>query len=260
MDAPAVARAIAVGVGAEVTTTVGGTLDLSFPFRELDFLVSCAPELVAALRDRGARAHHLEHAFDPRILPRLPPTSPLVHDLVFTGQLVAIQGFHTGRQALLARLAADTPVEIFTDGLAPQATGRLGPEALWRVLARPVRLAVAGGMPASVVPPFWHRHLVWELSALHLHWLSAYDPDQHGSAPFGWHRDFADARQRLHDWVATSGTRLERDRPTRQTVWPGERYSESHDDLAIQDRESDFIDFVRKGAARRRETTGLCRY
>ena len=29
------------------------------------------------------------------------------------------------------------------------------------------------GLPASIVPPFWHRHreLVWELSALHLHWL-----------------------------------------------------------------------------------------
>lgn len=39
------------------------------------------------------------------------------------------------------------------------------------------------GLPASVVPPFWHRHpgLVWELSALHLHWLCAYHPDQHGS-------------------------------------------------------------------------------
>lgn len=29
------------------------------------------------------------------------------------------------------------------------------------------------GLPASVIPPYWHRHpeLVWELSALHLHWL-----------------------------------------------------------------------------------------
>ena len=42
-----------------------------------------------------------------------------------------------------------------------------------------------------MVPPFWHRHpeLLWELSALHLHWLSAYDPEQNGSAPLGWHRD-----------------------------------------------------------------------
>ena len=35
------------------------------------------------------------------------------------------------------------------------------------------------GLPASVIPPFWHRHdeLVWELSALHTHWLNAYHPD-----------------------------------------------------------------------------------
>ena len=45
---------------------------------------------------------------------------------------------------------------------------------------------------------------------------------RHQPAPLGWHRDFADARQRLRDWVAASGTRLDRDRPTRQTAWPGE--------------------------------------
>jgi len=110
------------------------------------------------------------------------------------------------------------------------------------------------GLPASVVPPFWHRHpeLVWELSALHLHWLCAYDPDQHGSAPFGWHRDFADARQRLHDWVATSGTRLERDRPTRQTAWPGEPSAIAIEDLVIVDRDEDFALFVINDTARRR--------
>ena len=111
------------------------------------------------------------------------------------------------------------------------------------------------GLPASVVPPFWHRHpeLVWELSALHLHWLGAYDPDQHGSAPFGWHRDFADARQRLHDWVAISGTRLERDRPTRQTSWPGELPADAVGDLVISDRDVDFVQFVVDDVARRRE-------
>jgi hypothetical protein len=111
------------------------------------------------------------------------------------------------------------------------------------------------GLPASVVPPFWHRHpeLVWELSALHLHWLCAYDRDQHGSAPFGWHRDFADARQRLHDWVTTSGTRLERDRPTRQTAWPGEPPADAVEDVVIRDREEDFVQFVVDDVARRRE-------
>ncbi|MDO5630053.1 MAG: hypothetical protein Q4G43_17205 [Mobilicoccus sp.] len=102
------------------------------------------------------------------------------------------------------------------------------------------------GLPASVVPPFWHRHpeLVWELSALHLHWLCAYDAEQNGSAPLGWHRDFADARNRLREWVAASGTRLDRDRPTLQTRWPGEDPAPPVEDTTIADRGEDFVQFV----------------
>lgn len=129
-------------------------------------------------------------------------------------------------------------------------------EVEWMELNRWVNwLRRTYGLPASIVPPFWHRHpeLVWELSALHLHWLSAYDPDQHSSAPFGWHRDFADARQRLHDWVATSGTRLERDRPTRKTAWPGELPVAATDDIIIANRDADFLDFVCRDVASRRD-------
>ncbi|WP_104190458.1 hypothetical protein [Cryobacterium sp. Y82] len=135
-------------------------------------------------------------------------------------------------------------------------------EAEWIELNRWVNwLRRTYGLPASVVPPFWHRHpeLVWELSALNLHWLGAYDPDQHGSAPFGWHRDFADARQRLRDWVATSGTRLERDRPTRQTVWPGEPAADTVEDVVIGDRDEDFVQFVVHDVARRREAEAVTR-
>ncbi len=111
------------------------------------------------------------------------------------------------------------------------------------------------GLPASVVPPFWHRHpeLVWELSALHVHWLCAYDPEQNGSAPLGWHRDFADARQRLRDWVAASGTRLDRDRATRQTAWPGEEPADPVEEAVIANRDEDFVQFVLDDVARRRQ-------
>ena len=111
------------------------------------------------------------------------------------------------------------------------------------------------GLPASVIPPMWHRHpeLLWELSALHLHWLCAYDPDQNGSAPLGWHRDFADARQRLRDWVTASGTRLDRDRPTRQTKWPGEEAVEHVEETAITDRDADFVQFVLDEVHQRQE-------
>lgn len=110
------------------------------------------------------------------------------------------------------------------------------------------------GLPASVIPPMWHRHpeLVWELSALHTHWLCAYDPEQNGSAPLGWHRDFADARQRLRDWVAASGTRLDRDRPTRQTVWPGEDPAAAVEEHLIEHRDEDFVEFVLADVAKRK--------
>jgi hypothetical protein len=105
-----------------------------------------------------------------------------------------------------------------------------------------------------VIPPYWHRHdeLIWELSALHLHWLNSYDPDGSPSAPIMWHRDFADARQRLREWVATCGTRLDRDRPTRQTTWPGEDAPPAGVEVVIEDRGADFIEFVVEHMAARR--------
>ncbi len=111
------------------------------------------------------------------------------------------------------------------------------------------------GLPASVIPPFWHHHpeLVWELSALQLHWLCAYDPEQNGSAPLGWHRDFAEARQRLRDWIAASGTRVDRDRPTRQTTWPGEEPSDPVEDTPIANRDAEFVEFVLADVQGRRE-------
>lgn len=113
----------------------------------------------------------------------------------------------------------------------------------------------AYGLPASVLPPFWHHHpeLVWELSALHLHWLGAYDPEQNASAAIGWHRDFADARARLRDWVAASGTRIDRDRPTRQTTWPGEEPGPPVEDVVIADRDAEFVEFVHAQVRRRQE-------
>ncbi|RXW33474.1 hypothetical protein [Brevilactibacter flavus] len=129
-------------------------------------------------------------------------------------------------------------------------------EAEWLELNRWVDwLRHTYGLPASVIPPAWHMHpeLLWELSALHLHWLCAYDPDQNGSAPLGWHRDFADARQRLREWVAACGTRLDHDRPTRQTVWPGEEPGDPIEDIPIIDRDAEFVEFVMSDVQARRE-------
>lgn len=110
------------------------------------------------------------------------------------------------------------------------------------------------GLPPTVIPPYWQRHdeLVWELSALHLHWLNSYDPDGSPSAPLMWHRDFADARHRLREWVATCGTRLDKDRATRQTSWPGEDPQPPAAEVVIEDRGADFIEFVVEDITARR--------
>ena len=102
------------------------------------------------------------------------------------------------------------------------------------------------GLPPAIVPPLWHRHeeLVWELSALHRHWLNSYDRDASPSAAIAWHRDFADTRNRLREWVATCGTRLDRDRPTRQATWPGEAPAPTMSEVEIRDRAEDFVAFV----------------
>src|SRR3546814_19324134 len=110
----------------------------------------------------------------------------------------------------------------------------------------------------------WHRHdeLVWELSALHLHWLNSYSPDASPSSTLAWHRDFAETRPRLRDWVAACGTRLDRDRPTRTPSWPGEPAALPTGEASVPDRADDFVQFARaavpasrqeKGRAERRE-------
>lgn len=110
------------------------------------------------------------------------------------------------------------------------------------------------GLPAAVIPPLWHRHpeLVWELSALHTHWLGSYHPDQHASAPVGWHRDLTEACHRLRDRVAQSGTRIDRDRPLRPAPWPGEQTIRSSTETVITDRDEDFARFVTDDVNRRR--------
>lgn len=133
-------------------------------------------------------------------------------------------------------------------------------EYRWRDLDAWVKwLRSSFGLAPTIVPPYWHRHdeLVWELSALHTHWLACYHETAGPSDPIGWLSDFADAKARLRDWVAICGTRLDRDRPTRQTSWPGETPEHSSGEVEIFDRDQDFEVFVLDDLRHRRHIEAL---
>ncbi len=82
---------------------------------------------------------------------------------------------------------------------------------------------------------------------------SADSPDASPSSPLAWHRDFAETRHRLRDWVAACGTRLDRDRPTRQIAWPGEPASLPTSEASVTDRDADFVQFVMEDVTARRQ-------
>jgi hypothetical protein len=134
--------------------------------------------------------------------------------------------------------------------------------AEWRDLDAFVHwLKTTFGLSPAIVPPYWHRHdeLIWELSALHTHFLACYDETSSPSAPIAWMRDFADTRHRLREWVAICGTRLDRDRPTRQTVWPGEPAEQTGGEVEIRNRAADFDEAVREDVQRRRRLETIAR-
>lgn len=129
-------------------------------------------------------------------------------------------------------------------------------EGEWRDLdAFVCWLKTTFGLSPAIVPPLWHRHdeLIWELSALHTHFLACFDEAASPSAPIAWMRDFAEARHRLREWVALCGTRLDRDRPTRHTAWPGDPVEPIGAEVEIRDRAADFKAFVRADVRRRYE-------
>lgn len=102
------------------------------------------------------------------------------------------------------------------------------------------------GLPATVIPPAWHRHpaLTRELSALHQHWRAAYHPTSHPSTPHTWHRDLADTIERLRHWTTAADTGLHHDRPPRHTPWPGDPPHRTTSQRPLTDRRADFHDHL----------------
>lgn len=87
-------------------------------FKAYDIVLSCIPELVEKFRQMGHRSEHLNHAFEPRILSRVGPSSEPTIDISFVGSIVRGNRFHGERERLLERLVQATDVQLFTPGAA----------------------------------------------------------------------------------------------------------------------------------------------
>ena len=146
---------------------------------------------------------------------------------------------------MLSRMPEAAPTPVVWAGLDPDQA-----EQEWLALNEWVEeLRQIYCIPATVVPPFWHRHrlLVEHLSALRTHWLAAYDPAQHGSAPFGWVRDLDEWKTRMREAVSQLGCRIDACRPDPVSHWPGEPEpdpDEQQPPVNLADRYDDFVTLV----------------
>jgi hypothetical protein len=126
-------------------------------FRACDAVLSCVPELVEHFRAEGHRCHHLDHAFEPRVLGRLDPATEPAVDFSFIGSVVNQRRFHQGREKLLTELVERTGLRIWSE-IERAAPRKRRTERARRLVGGGVRLAQRVGVP----PAFMARGpLVW---------------------------------------------------------------------------------------------------
>ncbi len=82
--------------------------------KECDLMLSCIPEVVTQLRDEGMNAHHLNHAFEPRILERIDRKHDRHIDVSFIGQIIRSSRFHLAREKILLEILKKIPIQIYT--------------------------------------------------------------------------------------------------------------------------------------------------
>ena len=85
-----------------------------------DLVLSCIPELVEKCRSNGLNSQHLNHAFDPRVLPHIDSSSDPEIDLSFVGNVRRNLKFDSGREKILVALTHYTNIQIFSSAIHSQ--------------------------------------------------------------------------------------------------------------------------------------------
>ncbi len=92
---------------------VGSAIPRQRTWRQIDLMLSCAPESVEYFRNAGLPAAHLNHGFDPRINESL-QQRPAMIDLSFIGSIIRSQDFHLQREQILVNLVAAMNAAIYS--------------------------------------------------------------------------------------------------------------------------------------------------
>jgi spore maturation protein CgeB len=88
-------------------------------FKAYDVVLSNISSLVEHFRNNGHRSEELRHAFEPRILGKIQPSSQKTVAFSFVGSIVKAKGFHNKREKLLKNLVQNSCLQIWSDIHAP---------------------------------------------------------------------------------------------------------------------------------------------
>lgn len=82
-------------------------------FKDVDLMLTCTPLFADQMRDEGANAELIMHAFEPMILNMVDQRLERDLDFTFVGNFVLRDGFHNERLALVKSLMSSTNLEVW---------------------------------------------------------------------------------------------------------------------------------------------------
>jgi hypothetical protein len=119
-----------------------------------DLVLSCAPDTVSYLQENDIHAHHLHHAFEPRVLERFTPPDTPTADLGFIGHIYFGKLYHNNRVRLFYEIAQQVELTVFGElsqvAYTPQGIRKVLRDGYYSILAGLDRIglqAVARSLP-----------------------------------------------------------------------------------------------------------------
>lgn len=97
---------------------MGSPIGARNAWKQMDLVLSCAPEATAHMRALGIHSEHLHHAFDDAVLARLTPPRREV-PLTFIGSIIRRNRYHLDRDRILTAIVQHLPLEVYSPSVDP---------------------------------------------------------------------------------------------------------------------------------------------